>query len=159
MEKHTYIPIMIQSLKKKECILDVIVELNQRQKDQLENPTLDPDDFDKTIEEKAAQIEQLNIIDKGFQELFEKVRESLNENREQYRKEIEQMQRCIRGLVEKSAYIQAQEKRNKELMQRKFEAVKRQIKDVRQSQKIVHQYYRNMMKTNVIDPQFTDKKK
>ena len=48
---------------------------------------------------------------------------------------------------------------NKALMQEKFAAVKRQVREVRQSQKVVNQYYRNMMKTNFIDPQFTDKKK
>jgi len=159
MEKNTYIPIMIQSLKKKNQILDVIIQLNQRQRDELENPGLDPDDFDKTVEEKDVQIQKLDTLDTGFQELFEKVREELNDNREAYREEIAQMQKYIRSLMEKSASIQVQEAHNKALMQQKFAAVRRQIKEVRQSQKVVNQYYRNMMKTNFIDPQFTDKKK
>lgn len=159
MEKNTYIPIMIQSLKKKNQILDVIIQLNQRQRDELENPGLDPDDFDKTVEEKDVQIQKLDTLDTGFQELFEKVREELNDNREAYREEIAQMQKYIRRLMEKSASIQVQEAHNKALMQQKFAAVRRQIKEVRQSQKVVNQYYRNMMKTNYIDPQFTDKKK
>lgn len=159
MEKNTYIPIMIQSLKKKNQILDVIIQLNQRQRDELENPGLDPDDFDKTVEEKDVQIQKLDTLDTGFQELFEKVREELNDNREAYREEIAQMQKYIRRLMEKSASIQVQEAHNKALMQQKFAAVRRQIKEVRQSQKVVNQYYRNMMKTNFIDPQFTDKKK
>lgn len=159
MEKNTYIPIMIQSLKKKNQILDVIIQLNQRQRDELENPGLDPDDFDKTVEEKDVQIQKLDTLDTGFQELFEKVREELNDNREAYREEIAQMQKYIRSLMEKSASIQVQEAHNKALMQQKFAAVRRQIKEVRQSQKVVNQYYRNMMKTNFIDPQFTDNKK
>ena len=150
---------MIQSLKKKNQILDVIIQLNQRQRDELENPGLDPDDFDKTVEEKDVQIQKLDTLDTGFQELFEKVREELNDNREAYREEIAQMQKYIRSLMEKSASIQVQEAHNKALMQQKFAAVRRQIKEVRQSQKVVNQYYRNMMKTNFIDPQFTDNKK
>ena len=49
MEKNQYIPVMIQSLKKKSEILDTIMELNIRQGEELENPSLDPDDFDKTV--------------------------------------------------------------------------------------------------------------
>lgn len=159
MSNIKYIPIMIQSLKKKIQILDTIMGLNQRQRDELENPALDPNDFDKTVEEKAAQIDAIDALDVGFQELFDKVKEELSENRELYREEIAQMQGCIRDLTEKSASIQVQEERNKALMEKKFAAVKRQVKEVRQSQKVVNQYYRSMMKTNFIDPQFTDKKK
>lgn len=159
MEEKNYIPIMIQSLKKKEQILINMIQINQRQRDELENPALDPDDFDATFEEKAALIEQLELLDNGFQELFERVREELNEHREEHREEIAQMQEYIRSLTEKSADIQAQELRNKEMMQQKFATVKKQVKEVRKSQKVVNQYYKNMMRTNYIDPQFTDKKK
>ena len=159
MEKNQYIPVMIQSLKKKNEILDVIRRLNQQQREELENPALDPDDFDLTVEKKAKKIEELECLDAGFWELFERVREELNGNRDAYREEIATMQKLIRMLTEKSADIRAQEQRNKELMIRKFAAVRKQVKEVRKSQKIVNQYYKNMMKTVYIEPQFTDKKK
>ncbi len=159
MEKNQYIPVMIQSLKKKNEILDVIRGLNQQQREELENPALDPDDFDLTVEKKAKQIEELERLDAGFGELFERVRGELNGNRQTYCEEIATMQELIRLLTEKSADIRAQEQRNKELMTRKFAAVRKQVKEVRKSQKIVNQYYRNMMKTSYIEPQFTDKKK
>ena len=69
------------------------------------------------------------------------------------------MQECIRRLTAKSADIQTQEARNKTLMEQKFASVRRQAREVRKSQKIVNQYYKNMMKTNYIEPQFTDNKK
>ena len=46
MEKNPYLSIMIQSLKKKSAVLDAVIELNIRQKEELENPGLDTDDFD-----------------------------------------------------------------------------------------------------------------
>ena len=159
MEKNQYIPVMIQSLKKKNEILDVIRGLNQQQREELENPALDPDDFELTVEKKAKQIEELERLDAGFGELFERVREELNGNRQAYCEEIATMQKLIRMLTEKSADIRAQEQRNKELMIRKFAAVRKQVKEVRKSQKIVNQYYKNMMNTAFIEPQFTDKKK
>ena len=159
MEKNGYLPVMIQSLKKKDRILAEIIEVNRTQKDELENPSLYPDDFDRTFQKKAKLIEELELLDSGFQELFEHVRDELNENKDAYADEIREMQEYIRRLTEKSADIQTQEARNKVLMEQKFEAVKKQVKEVRKSQKIVNQYYKNMMNTAFIEPQFTDKKK
>lgn len=159
MEEKKYIPIMLQSLKKKEQILTEIMQINQRQREELENPSLDPDDFDKTFAEKAELIDALELLDNGFQELFERVKDELNQHKEEYREEIAQMQEYIRRLMEKSADIQTQELRNKDLMQQKFATVKKQVKEVRKSQKVVNQYYKSMMKTNFGEAQFTDKKK
>ena len=159
MEKKEYIPIMIQSLKKKNQILDSIIQINQRQKEELENPALDPDEFEQTFEEKAGLIDELDTLDVGFQELFDHVKEELDGNREVYRDAIAEMQDYIRMLTDKSADIQAQEARNKELMHQKFQAVRKQAKEVRKSQKVVNQYYKNMMKNGYLEPQFTDKKK
>ena len=117
MEKNPYLTIMIQSLKKKSAVLDAIIELNIRQKEELENPGLDPDDFDACVEEN------------------------------------------IRRLTDKSATIQAQEARNKDLMTQKFASVRKQVKEVRKSQKVVNQYYKSMMKSGYMEPQFTDNKK
>ena len=158
MEKSQYISIMIQSLKKKSAVLDTIMELNIQQKEELENPALDPDDFDRTVEKKAEQIQQLELLDNGFQELYEKVREELQSNREAYREDIACMQEYIRKLTDKSATIQAQEVRNKDLMTQKFASVRKQVKEVRKSQKVVNQYYKSMMKANYMEAHFTDRK-
>ena len=159
MERNQYIPVMIQSLKKKSEILDTIMELNIRQSEELENPALDPDDFDKTVEEKSKQMEQLDLLDDGFQELFERVKDDLKNHQDLYRDEIAQMQDYIRKLTSKSATIQVQEARNKDLMTKKFASVHKQVREVRKSQRVVNQYYKNMMKTNYGEPVFTDRKK
>ncbi len=159
MEKNPYIAVLVQSLKKKNEILDMIMMLNKRQKQELENPNLEPDEFDKTVEEKAKLVDELNKLDDGFKEVFEKAREDLEQHKAQYADEIKEMQEYIRKLTEKSASIQAQEMRNKDLMTQKFSSIRKQAREVRTSQKVVNQYYKNMMKTNYIDPQFTDSKK
>ena len=112
MADNQYITIMLQSLHKKEKVLNSIIQINKRQKEELENPSLDPDDFDKTVEEKSELIEQLELLDNGFEKLYEKVREELQANKELYKDEILQMQGSIRALTEKSMEIQAQEARN-----------------------------------------------
>lgn len=154
-----YLLIMIQSLKKKIQVLDCIMEANVRQKEQLENPNLDPDDFDEIVEEKAGYIEQLDLLDSGFDKLFARVKEALESDREAYKNEIKEMQTLITRITEKSSEIQVQEARNKELMSQKFAKIHKQARDVRTSQQAVNQYYQNMKKLNVIDPQFMDNKK
>ena len=159
MADNQYIFIMLQSLQKKEKVLDSIMRINQRQRTELENPSLDPEDFDKTVEEKSELIEQLGLLDNGFEKLYEKVREELQDNRETYKNEILQMQRLIRSLTEKSMEIQAQEARNKQLMEQKFADIKKQVREIRSSQKVVNQYYRSMMNKAYTEPQFLDNKK
>ena len=120
---------------------------------------IDPDDFDACVEEKAKQIEQLELLDAGFQEVYDKIKADLQTNQQEYREEIAEMQEYIRRLTDKSATIQAQEARNKDLMTQKFASVRKQVKEVRKSQKVVNQYYKSMMKSGYMEPQFTDNKK
>ena len=117
MEK-LYIHILVESLEKKIRILDGIISANQEQREGLEDPNLDPDDFDKTVEKKAEYIDQLDQLDKGFEELFARVREELNTNRSKYKTEIETMQGLIRSITDKSLMIERQEVQNKELMEK-----------------------------------------
>jgi hypothetical protein len=159
MGKNAYVDIMIQSLQKKINVLDAIIEADKVQKQALEDPNLDPDDFDKTVSTKSDLIDQLNKLDDGFQETFNIVKEELDGNREKYRTEIKIMQDLIRKVTDRSMQIKRQEATNKQLMTNKFAHVKKQVREVRQSQKIVNQYYKNMMNRNYVEPQFMDNKK
>lgn len=159
MEKNNYIQILEQDLKKKNQILDAIIQINQVQKDALEEPNLDPDDFDEIVEEKAKLMENLEHLDRGFEQIYARVREELMDNKEVYREEIKRMQEAIRQITDKTATIQADEQRNNALMSQKFASVKQQLREIRSSQKVVNQYYQNMMKSKFMTPQFLDDKK
>ena len=140
----TYIAIMLQSLKKKEQVLDEIIRLDDRQKDTLMDPECPFDVFDETVEAKSACIDQLNQLDSGFEKLYAQVAEELDQNREDYAKEIRDMQQCIRRVTDKSVKIQAQEARNKQLMKEKFSTVQKQATDVRKNSRAITGYYNSM---------------
>lgn len=159
MGKNNYIQILEQDLKKKNQILDAVIQVNQVQKDALEDPNLDPDDFDEIVEEKGKLIDSLEHLDEGFEQIYARVREELMDNKEAYRDEIRRMQELIRQITDKTATIQADEQRNKVLMSQKFVAVKQQLREIRSSQKVVNEYYQNMMKSKFMAPQFLDNKK
>ena len=69
------------------------------------------------------------------------------------------MQGCIRTFTVRSREIPAQDARNKQLMEQKFASVNKQVKEIRSSQKVVNQYYKNMMKKGYVEPHFLDNKK
>lgn len=155
----TYLIILEQSLDKKIVILNRIIEQDQIQLQQLQNPNLEPDEFDQTVEVKAKLIEELELIDQGFEQIFDRVKSEIGNNKELYKTQIRSMQEKIRQITDKSMEIQTQEARNKALMEKKFSAIHKQVREIRQSQKVVNQYYRNMMKKGYTEPQFLDNKK
>lgn len=154
-----YITIMIESLEKKTDVLGHIIELNRQQKLMLQDPNLLPEDFEKNMDYKSQLVDQLNLLDNGFEKLFQRVKETLQENKQQYAVQIEKMQTLIKAITEQTNTIQTQEIRNREEASRKFADVRDQVKGVRNSQKVVHQYYQNMMRQKAYAAQVIDNKK
>ena len=143
-----YVDIMLQSLKKKVTVLNQIIELNRQQKILLDDPNLPPESLEQNLSDKDQMIRKLNELDEGFEELYNRVKDELQAQRAQYVSQISQMQDLIKEITEKSAMIQTQELRNKEKAMQKFSSIREQVKGVRNSQKVVKQYYQNMMKQN-----------
>lgn len=157
--EQNYVDIMIQSLRKKIKVLEEIRNVNVTQQELLEDDKAHVEDFDKTVEDKSVLLEQLQQLDSGFDKLFERVRDELNNNREVYRDKIKIMQKLIRKITDLSMELQTQEARNKDLMTQKFVSVRQKAKVVRTNSKAASQYYKNMMQLNVVDPQFMDQQK
>lgn len=155
----TYLAIMLQSLKKKEQVLDEIIRLNDLQKKQLTDQATPVDDFDKTVEDKSACIDQLDQLDSGFEKLYAQVQEELQANKEQYADTIKALQKCIRSVTDKSIMIQAQEARNKDLMMQKFTTVRKHAKGVRANSKAITGYYKTMTHSGYMDSRYMDGKK
>lgn len=155
----TYLAIMLQSLKKKEQVLDEIIRLNDLQKKQLTDQATPVDDFDKTVEDKSACIDQLDQLDSGFEKLYAQVQEELQANKEQYADTIKALQKRIRSVTDKSIMIQAQEARNKDLMMQKFTTVRKHAKDVRANSKAITGYYKTMTHSGYMDSRYMDGKK
>lgn len=154
-----YIHILAESLEKKKAVLDRIIELNHQQKFLLQDPNLSPEDFEQNMQFKSDLVEQLNFLDDGFEELYGRVRDALNTDREKYAEEISQMQDLIRDIMTRTTQIQAQEARNRESAVNKFSTVRSQVRGVRNSQKVVKQYYDNMMSHRSAEAQVIDNKK
>lgn len=157
--EHNYIEILSDSLVKKINILDKIIEINLVQQDILKLEELDYDAFDKTIEDKDVCIREINNLDKGFMAVYERLKVILSENKQQYAKEIKDIQLKIKEITDKSVSIQVQEARNKEAFQEKVKFIKKEIKVSKTASKVAESYYQSMNKINMVDAQFLDTKK
>ncbi len=158
MQDKEYIAVLIQSLEKKEGLLDKIIEKNKEQKILFMDEASDPDRLEENMQEKSGFVDKLNELDEGFQQIYDRVEAALKKDKEAYKEEILKMQKLITGITEKSTTIQAQEQRNRELAVKRFSAVKMGIRKARASTKAASQYYKSMAKINVVESQFMDKK-
>lgn len=159
--QENYVQIMMDSLKKKEAILEEINKKNIEQKKVIEAEEISFEEFDRIVDEKSVLIKKLENVDQGFELLYENVRQILQteEGKEQYRSQIKEMQDSIRRITEKSAAIQVQEQRNKQGIEAMFRSEKEKLKAGKISSAAAVNYYKTMNQTNVVAPQFLDKKK
>lgn len=158
MQDKEYIAILIQSLEKKKELLDKIIAKNKEQKYLFEDEGSDPDRLEENMKEKGEFIDQLNELDEGFQQIYDRVKMTLQGNKDSYKEEIRTMQRLITEITEKSATVQAQEQRNRALAEKRFANVKKGIRKARTSNQAASRYYKSMANLNVVDSQFLDEK-
>lgn len=158
--EQNYITIMIQSLEEKIAVLDHIIEMNKEQKAILSEEKFLADAFDQNTDIKAGLIQTLNRLDDGFQSVYEHVKKMLHteDGKKKNASQIKTMQSLITQITEKSVEIQAQESRNKELVEQIFAREKIQIKKSKKGSKAAIDYYRTMNRGNIAMPHFMDEK-
>jgi DNA repair exonuclease SbcCD ATPase subunit len=147
-----------ESLVKKIEIMKKIEEENDRQKEILKNyDEVDDKAFEETVDNKGELIDQLLLLDEGFQALFDKVKEELGDDKDSYRDQIKRMQDLIQEITGLSASIEANERRNKKLAESYFSAVRQKMNYSRQTSAAAFNYYKTMNNFKDIPPQFIDK--
>ena len=148
-----------ESLIKKIDIMSKIEEENEKQKEILSDPdNVDEIAFDGTVDKKGELIDKLISLDDGFQTLFDRVKEEVNANKDEFADQIRRMQDLIRDITARSASIEAAEHRNKRLAEKYFDAARRKMNTSKQSSAVAFSYYRTMNNFKEIPPQFLDKK-
>ncbi len=154
-----YLRVLEESLSKKWDVLCRIEELCLRQERILSGDPVEEEEFDGSIEEKGILIDELSKLDEGFESLYEHIKEQLMDGRERYKPQIAALQKKITEVTEKSVAIQAQERRNKKLAEDFFAKSRHELKKGRRSSQAALNYYRSMNNSQIVSPQFMDKKK
>ena len=109
--------ILSESLDKKLEVLQKIREYNKRQEEIFSAEKVDMSLFDDAVEEKQRLIDEVVRLDEGFEILYEKLARELEGNKERYAAQIRELQAKVAKVTELSVSVQAQEARNKKLVE------------------------------------------
>ncbi len=142
-----YLQIMIDSLKKKDTLLDRLLEKNKAQQECVkgkEYEEVDWDAFNLLVSEKEVLIDKVLEIDDGFEETYERIRDEVTGNREKYRDKVVILQELITRLTDKGAQIQTGEERNRQIIDSIFQKTRQQIRTQRTTINAASSYYRTM---------------
>ncbi|MCM1541737.1 MAG: flagellar export chaperone FlgN [Blautia sp.] len=150
--------ILSESLDKKLQVLNEIQEYNRKQERSFLEETANLDDFDAAIEEKGRLIERLGKLDEGFETVYGRLAEELKGNREKYQLQIRELQDKIRQVTELGVSIQAQEQRNKKLVEQYFAKAHNNLRQDRKNSRAMYDYYKRMSGINMPTSQFMDSK-
>ena len=154
-----YLTLLEESLRRKLQVMEEIQKYNMRQQEIFQSGEVDIDKFDEYVAEKGVLIDKLTALDSGFEKLYAKVSEELQGSREQYADQIRTLQGLVTQVTDRSVDIQAQEARNKKLVEDFFRRERDGIKIGRKSTKAAIGYYKTMSNTALVAPQFMDSKK
>lgn len=153
-----YLNVLEESLQKKLQIMAKIQEYSLSQQALFQSEDVELDKYDEYVDCKGELIEQLTALDNGFEALYQRVAEELEGGREKYTEQIKRLQALVTRVTEQSVTIQAQEARNKRLVESYFSKQRKEIKHNRVAAKAAYDYYKSMNNSNHVPPQFMDSK-
>lgn len=154
-----YLNVLEESLENKLQIMAKIQEYSLRQQEIFQARDVNLDEFDECVDNKEALIEELMALDNGFETLYRNVEQELQKNRQKYADQIKRLQGLVTRVTEESVTIQAQEARNKKLVEDYFRKERAGIAQSRKNSKAAFDYYKSMSGSGYASSQFYDNKK
>lgn len=139
-----YLQMLIDGLQKKQKVLEDIQEIVQEQAVILGAEEMDQTAFDNSMAKKADLIAQLEKLNDGFENVYDRVRDDLMVDKEKYREQIKILQELIAVVSEKSIHIETMEERNKNKADNFFNLRRREIRSLRRSNTVANSYQQTM---------------
>lgn len=145
--------ILQESLVAKRQVLLEIQEYNRKQEEVFSAEEVDMSLFDEAIEEKGRLIERLTRLDDGFETMYQKLARELENNRQQYTAQIKALQQQIKEITDLGVSIQAQEARNKALIESYFSRERQNMHRSLQNSTKAYNFYKSMSGLNAVNNQ------
>ncbi len=142
--------ILQESLVAKRRVLLEIQEYNRKQEAVFMAEEVDMSLFDEAIEEKESLIQKLTQLDDGFEVMYQKLAKELEGNREKYAGQIRILQQQIKEITDLGVSIQAQEARNKSLIESFFSKERSNMRKNLQNSAKAYNFYKNMSSLNAV---------
>lgn len=154
-----YLETLGVSLEQKEKVLQELTTLTEQQGRVLTVDPLDMDAFEELLRKKQKQIDQLQKLDAGFEQIYQRVREELQGHPGQYKEVVLGLQAQISRLTDMGVLLEVQERRNKEQLENVLAVSRSRIRNYKVSNQAASQYYKNMANRHQGESYFVDKKK
>ncbi len=155
----SYLNILEESLEQKLQIMAEIQKYSVLQQEVFQSQEADLDRFDEYVDKKDVLLQKLTALDSGFEALYRNVSEELKGNREKYADQIRRLQELVSRVTEDSVAIQAQEARNKKLVEDYFRKERTGLAQNRKSSSAAYNYYKSMSGSGAETSQLYDSKK
>ncbi len=142
-----YLQIMIDSLTKKEEILDRIIDKNRKQYECIKGKTYEEVDweaFSLLVTEKEIAIDRIIEIDEGFDQTYNIIKDEVTADKEKYRDKVLILKDQIERLTDKGVSIQTDEERNRQIIDKLFSNTRQEIKKQRTGMNVANAYYKTM---------------
>ncbi len=153
-----YLRILEESLRKKTALLDEIGAYNDAQEKLLKQEKISLEELDENMDRKDELIRKVTELDEGFEALYDRIKDQLLSNKDAYRQQISVLQGLISQVTDKSVAVQAQESRNKKLMEQFLLKERIQLGQNRRTSKAAYDYYKSMSRTAAMSSQIMDQK-
>ncbi len=151
--------VLVESLEKKSRVLDEIIRENEVQESLFKQEEPDVDALDASADRMGELAEKLELLDEGFEAVYDRIRQELLENKAAYRPEIRRMQELIAEITEKVVGINAARMRNKLQAENYFKKSRQRIGRASSQIRASQNYYNSMNQLHYVDPTFYDSKK
>lgn len=159
-QNQTYILILRDSLVNKKRILNNLIELTEHQIDIVKTGKPEIEEFDNIMDAKDRQIEMLNMLDDGFQNVYNNVKTELLLEPARFKELLKEIQQLISESIELGTRLESLELSNKEYIESFISKKKLEIKEFKASNNTAANYYKNMMNQHTTEKSyFMDKKK
>lgn len=139
-----YVTALLDSLKKKQQVLESLLALTKEQNELLKQDEVDADRFEEIIDEKDGYIKEIVDLNNGFERVFANIGPSLQEQKEQYRSQIVQMQNLIRVVTDQGVALERLERENKEKFTMYLRKNREEIASFNKTNHMANTYHQNM---------------
>ena len=154
----TYLKMLSESLDKKIQILNQIMQIGQEELELLKQEPFNMNSFDKSVDEKLKLMGQIDKLDEGFENVYDRIRKQMLAHKDEYAPQIKHLQEQISRITEMNVSIQALESRLKLAMDQYAKRENTTMNQKRNSGKAAQSYYNNMRKLNYVSAQYMDSK-
>lgn len=148
-----------QNLEKKRELIDKMLKASEEQTALWESSEMQAEELDASIEELDVYTQELVLLNEEADELYRELSSKDFVSDEKYSAQIGQIKELLSMLTDKTGLLQKKEQFNRRKMEMFFQEERNSIGAGRRTSKAALDYYKSMNRSNVVPPQFMDRKK